>query len=85
MGKGRFAPEPLWALQSCEVTDLSAYKVHGEIKPGMCFVIHAYSVDAEAREGSSSPIGGQTIGDSFIVTEDGNECLSKLPLEITIV
>lgn len=90
VGKGRFSEKGLWALQSCEVSDTyvcihPTFKWQGEIKPGMCFVIHPRSQDARIREGSPDYVRGHTIGDSFIVTRDGNECLSKLPHEITVV
>ena len=85
MGKGRFDPNSIWALQSCEVGDTGLHKMSGEIRPGMCFVIHPMTKDAKIREGSPDYISGHAVGDSFIITEDGNECLNKLPLEITIV
>ena len=84
LGKGRFDPNGIWALQSCEIADTSLYKMRGELKPGMCFVVHPKTTDAKIREGSPDYICTHTIGDSFIIKEDGNECLSKLPNEITV-
>jgi hypothetical protein len=39
----------------------------------------------EERDGRRVLTSGHIIGDSFIVTETGNECLSKLPNDITVV
>lgn len=84
-GKDRFDHNLTWALQTCEQGDADSYIMRDEIKPGMCFVIHPFTVDARIREGSPDYILGHIFGNSFIVTNDGNECLSKLPNEITIV
>lgn len=85
LGKDRLAPESIWALQTCEVSDTSLSRMRGELKPGMCFVIHPFSQDAKIREGCPDFVSGHIIGDSFVVTETGHECLSKLSHEITII
>jgi Xaa-Pro aminopeptidase len=84
LGKGRFA-ENVWTLETCEVSDTSLSKIKGELKPGMCFTLHPWTLDAQIREGSLGVVRGHTVGDSFIVTENGNECLSKLSHELTII
>ncbi len=84
LGKGRFA-DNMWTLETCDVSDTSLSKPRGELKPGMCFTIHPWTLDTGPREGSIGIVRGHTLGDSFIVKENGNECLSKLPHELTVI
>jgi len=46
-----------------------------EIRPGMVFFAHMILMDSDKDL-------AMTVGETFIVTEDGNERLSKLPLDL---
>lgn len=86
MGKGRFLEGSIWALQSSEISDAAIYKAKGELRPGMSYVVHPWTTDASIRPGhAAGPISGHIVGDSFIVTETGADCLSGLPLDLSIV
>jgi Xaa-Pro dipeptidase len=82
----RFGDRWLWVLQSGEVSDASIYKINDELKPGMSFVVHPWTTDSGIRPGHKGGIiSGHIIGDTYIITEKGNECVSKLPLELSII
>lgn len=82
---GRFE-QWCWVLQSGEVSDASLYKLSGELKPGMSFVNHPWTTDADLRPNHlGGIISGHIVGDTYIVTETDAECTSRLPLELSIV
>lgn len=84
MGEGRFGKR-LWALQSGEISDTGIYRITGELEAGMSFVNHPFTDDASIREGHTGIIMGHIVGDTYIIHEDGAECVNKLPLELSIV
>lgn len=57
----------------------------GELKPGMVFQIHPWVNPPEADMRAKKGHMGHIVGDTCIVTEGEPECVSKLPLEVTIV
>lgn len=77
--------EIVLGIQTSELNDTSLYYLEGELKPGMCWVNHPWTGDASVMKGHSGRIIGHTLGDTYIVTEDEPECLSKLPLDVSIV
>ena len=57
----------------------------GELKPGMVFMIHPMTfppkADMDARKGHA----GHLLGDTYIVTQDEPESLTKLPFDVTVL
>lgn len=72
------------ALQSCELNDVAVYHIH-ELRAGMCWVNHPWLADPSIREGRPGIGRGHVVGDTYIIQEDGAECVSKLPKELSIV
>lgn len=85
--KGRFSMA--FACQSSDIADLGVYPMlipmRGELKAGMGIVNHPFTADASVREGRTGAIALHTVGDTYIVHEDRAECVSKLPLELSVV
>lgn len=69
----------VWALQETELNE-AAIPYRGEVKRGMAFVVHPWTVASSVRGHS-----GHIIGDTFIVREGEPEALSRLPLEVSVV
>lgn len=57
----------------------------GEAKPGMVFMVHPMTYPDKADLDMRKGHGGHLIGDSYIVTEGKPECLTRLPLDITVI
>lgn len=75
-----------WVLQSGEISDAGIYKMRGELKPGMSFVVHPWTTDKSVRPGHTGGIiSGHIIGDTYIITDSGCQGTSKLPFELSIV
>ena len=82
----RFVNERTGMLQITEDSDVGLTPYTGELKPGMAWVLHGHTTDRSVRPGhTGGTIYGHVIGDSYIITETGAECVSKLPFELSIV
>ncbi len=85
--RGRFSMA--FACQSSDIADLGVYPtlipMRGEVRAGMGIVNHPFTADAVVREGRTGAIALHTVGDTYLVNETGAECVSKLPLELSIV
>jgi Xaa-Pro aminopeptidase len=57
----------------------------GELKPNMVFMIHAITFPSEAEIDKRKGHGGHLIGDTYIITEDEPESITKLPFDVTVV
>ena len=57
----------------------------GEAKPGIVFMIHPMTYPSKAALEKRQGHGGHLIGDTYIVTENEPERLTKLPLEVTVI
>jgi Xaa-Pro aminopeptidase len=57
----------------------------GELKPSMVFMIHPLTSPPEADINARKGHSGHMIGDTFIVTEDEPESVTKIPFDVTIV
>ena len=55
------------------------------LRPGMAFQIHPWTNPPEADMKAEKNHMGHIYGDTCIVTEGDPECVSKLPMEVTIV
>lgn len=66
----------IWLLEEAHICLITAQRVpiRGELQPEM-------ATDDSIREGNASIIGGHIIGDTHIIRDEGDEGLSKLPLE----
>jgi Xaa-Pro dipeptidase len=68
-----------WNLQSGELIDASV-RFRGELKAGMVMVNHPFT---EPRSGQG--YSGHTIGDTFVVTGDAPQALTRIPFELKTV
>jgi Xaa-Pro aminopeptidase len=57
----------------------------GELEPTMVFMIHAITFPAKTDMDRRRGHGGHLIGDTYIITDDEPECLTKLPFDVTVV
>jgi Xaa-Pro aminopeptidase len=57
----------------------------GELEPTMVFMIHAITFPSEADMQKREGHGGHLIGDTYIITDDEPEALTKLPFDVTVV
>jgi len=56
-----------------------------ELKPGMVYEIHPWTHPPEADMIARKNHLGHILGDAHIITTDETECVSKIPIEITVV
>ncbi len=57
----------------------------GELEPTMVFMIHAITFPGKADMDKRKGHGGHLIGDTYIITDDKPEPLTKLPFDVTVV
>ncbi len=56
-----------------------------ELKPGMVYEIHPWTNPPEAQLKANKGHLGHILGDANICTEGEPECVSKIPMEVTVV
>lgn len=56
-----------------------------ELKPGMVYEIHPWTHPPQADMKAKKGHLGHILGDANIITEGEPECVSKIPMEVTIV
>ena len=54
-------------------------------KPTMVFMVHAITFPQEADMHKRKGHGGHLIGDTYIITNEEPEPLTKLPFDVTVL
>lgn len=57
----------------------------GEFQPTMVFMVHAITFPCQSDIDKRKGHGGHMIGDTYIVTENEPEALTRLPFDVTVV